>query len=844
MADLVNEAISWLQNGEPVTGGSGGNSDGVLNRPLVQLLANDNGLQDRVDIIADDDGFIKKPISSVKIVDTDAATTARVQIDATGLKAWDGTNTILSVDESGGISLGYGSNDVITLAAGVITLKANELDITGTSNSGATFNNATANAITISGAGTNAMRVVDTTAGHGITVEHAALNGFICDDAGKYGMSLGKCTTGGYGPLRMLNAEVAGASNLNSTYTNAEADTLAIDSNHDLFVATATATFRKIGATTLADSSVIADTATTDNAVILDASGLTMRKGSGAVRFDVNEDGSFTLGYSSGANLAFTTGDAMTLTNATLTGCSISGGQINSGTVGATYIADLSSTYAVVALGVTNGDSHDHNGGDGAQIDHVNLSSIGSNAHSAIDTHIGNSASVHGVTGSVVGTSDAQSLTNKSFDTLAGSGKHIILDRTDHTMKLYGFRYTGSVTSEILYTLSDKTLGSYILNIGNTTTSGGPACIGGIYAAAYNAVGITGESDNTHGVIGISNSGNGVLGASTTGTCVNAASQGANCNYLFYGSGDVDMAMLRLSPNSSSNAPSHTSANGSFWLNSELNLYVNTDSATTWKKFIKEDSYCRFNHFVGFEGHDSTPAGLTFVGTNVAGTPTRISSNAAGTAVTTVPDTTNLVDYNIGSLTYGFKRMNLKCVDQLVLESWTDVNNYSIIIVDSDSGTAPNTEFRSVSGGTSRSVFLGSGGDLYPGVADTQTCGASGNEWLSVYMFNSPVVGDFYFMDTRKEGEEEIEVDDIATLKAIKSSGKHDSITGLMLIDDDTIPEWLKFKNRSSGMTEYNKDGKPYLDLKTLISLCMGAIRQLSGQIEELQSEIAVLKNK
>lgn len=37
---------------------------------------------------------------------------------------------------------------------------------------------------------------------------------------------------------------------------------------------------------------------------------------------------------------------------------------------------------------VTNGDSHDHNGGDGAQIDHTTLSNIGTNAHTAIDTHI------------------------------------------------------------------------------------------------------------------------------------------------------------------------------------------------------------------------------------------------------------------------------------------------------------------------------------------------------------------------------------------------------------------------------------------------------------------------
>lgn len=45
-------------------------------------------------------------------------------------------------------------------------------------------------------------------------------------------------------------------------------------------------------------------------------------------------------------------------------------------------IPDLSATYATAAKGVTNGDSHNHVGGDGAQVDHGGMGGLGDDDHS------------------------------------------------------------------------------------------------------------------------------------------------------------------------------------------------------------------------------------------------------------------------------------------------------------------------------------------------------------------------------------------------------------------------------------------------------------------------------
>lgn len=128
--------------------------------------------------------------------------------------------------------------------------------------------------------------------------------------------------------------------------------------------------------------------------------------------------------------------------------------------------------------GVTNGNSHNHDGGDGAQIDHTKLSNIGTNSHTTIDGHLSSTSNPHSVTKTQVGlgnvTNDAQVIapaTNSDGYIPQWNGAN------SKTMKNGKAAPSGDIvgTSDT-QTLTNKTLTSPTINFTDKTISMNVKC--------------------------------------------------------------------------------------------------------------------------------------------------------------------------------------------------------------------------------------------------------------------------------------------------------------------------------------------------------------------------------
>jgi hypothetical protein len=150
---------------------------------------------------------------------------------------------------------------------------------------------------------------------------------------------------------------------------------------------------------------------------------------------------------------------------------------------------------------------------------------------------------------------------------------------------------------------------------------------------------------------------------------------------------------------------------------------------------------------------------------------------------------------------------------------------------------------------------------FYSSLSKGLDLGRSGTPWDTAYADDFENIADFFFMDDRKDKDGKIvPIDDGAVIEGIVPSGDYDPITGLRIINDSSLPTWLVSKHKHAGedkdeagdvVRTWEKgdicrtdDGKPYLSLKTMISLLMGASRQTNGRVKTLEAQIQILDDR
>jgi hypothetical protein len=266
---------------------------------------------------------------------------------------------------------------------------------------------------------------------------------------------------------------------------------------------------------------------------------------------------------------------------------------------------------------------------------------------------------------------------------------------------------------------------------------------------------------------------------------------------------------------------------GNFYVDSSGNSYwrVNTTNLIS----ITNAGIGTINLLAGSDitltGHDTNYAKILFKGSSYS---TSMYSNTTGTSTYIIPSNTGLTSLFIGTVSSRFNDLDLFGEATTVYGYYDAGDSAYVSCVGIDGGTS-RISFKTTGGGTSHLIWF-TGGVMYPVSNKVIDLGRSGNAFDDMYADDFNNVADIPFLDDR---------DDLSYIMQMEGSGEYDERTGLEIINDDKLPDFVKTVSKD-GKKEvlYNPDGKPYFSVKAMFGWHNGAIRQLNNKIIELESKL------
>ena len=276
---------------------------------------------------------------------------------------------------------------------------------------------------------------------------------------------------------------------------------------------------------------------------------------------------------------------------------------------------------------------------------------------------------------------------------------------------------------------------------------------------------------------------------------------------------------------------------GIFYDNSAGSFYLKCSE--TGKFVIKEGGDFEL------EASGTNPGLIKFTGTSIGVVIGNYSG--AGSAFVTYPDTDSNGKYYLGILNglegfsgdYRWDDIGLYAHDNVYITCGGNTSGNMVDLYLSRSSHQAYFRFWDT---TSYKYFYFEKDEVYPGEHKDIDFGRALKAFDDIFCDDLTEVADVYHFDDIIINGEVLPICDTEVIQSIQPSDQYEERTGFRIIDDSTLPDWLLKKDKRTLEILRDPDGKPYLSLKAMISLNMGAVRELDDRLKELEEKFKCQK--